>query len=109
MSSAQQIGQGDDAVDGREGDDHRDERPGEDAEPSRRCEGPQPAERAGTTVEGGRLLGDRYADVTTEGPAWSSDRCSGRLAPTGEQETHHRERDDERRADGEIVDGDCNE
>jgi len=52
-------------------------------------------------------LGDGHPDISTEGSAWSSHRCSGRLAPTGEQQTEHRERDDSRRADGELVDGDC--
>ena len=109
MSSTEEIGQGDDAVDGGECDDHRDERAGEHAEARGGGERPQATEWSGSTVEGSWFLGDGHADVAAEGPAWSSDRCSGRLAPTGEKETDHRERDDERRADGEVVDGDCDE
>ena len=105
-SSAEQLGQGDHAVDGGEGDEHRNERTGQQAEAGSGGQRPDPSDGAGPSVEGGGFLGDRHADVAAEGSAWSSHRCSGRLAPTGEQQTEHRERDDSRRADGELVDGD---
>ena len=106
-SSAEQIGQGDHAVNGGESDEHGDEGSGEQAKSGGGGERPDPADGAGSPVEGGGFLGDGHPDISTEGSAWSSHGCSGRLAPTGEQQTEHRERDDSRRADGELVDGDC--